>query len=830
MKHLSSLLALILFSSLAIAQCMIEPWSLEKRIKKSDLVIEGKIIDKQSVWDDNHKMIYTINTIEVYKSFKGSYANSIINVVTEGGTVGLNRLVASPSLELEVKETGIILVKKSTKPLSGYGDLYQPTASIQSFIHYDLVNYKAFDISAKYNSIRFDLYETIKSITKENYSTVKDVNVEAGKKQIRALANPVISSFSLDTLNSGTETELTINGSNFGATRGNGKVGFKDANFGDGRYYYPPVGWSYKSWSNTEIKVIVPSRAGTGTVEVVNDNDESGESSSNLTIDWAHSNLFYPLPSGDTPAFQIDHVNDNSLGGYTWQFASNFANKAAAVTSFTRSLEEWRCETQMNWIIGATTTVDTVDGQDDVNVVRFTNFGDGKLGVCYSWYSGCWFSANTNLNWFVRELDIQFDSTYSWYYGTGNPGSNQYDFQSVATHELGHGLQLGHVRDNAKVMHYSLSNGVRKANLVATDIAAGQYVTGRGVVSSPCGPTPMVAVPNNSCNLTPPEGDFNTSVAVLCPEEDFTVTDNTTGTVTVYSWDFGDGASPATASTEGPHTVIYTTSGTKTITLITTNIIGSDTVEKTVFVEIDSLDTPGSFITNDSACFGFSNYSINPVPTAESYFWTLSGGGSFNGSTTTELVQVEWTEAGVHTVAVIAANACGVSEPQTDTVEVIPFVDPKFTEVIDGLEIDFTNISDHGIEFHWDFGDGNTSTEENPTHAYPDKGSYTAELFVSNFCGIDSVDRDYNLNFRASIEELENLRFFYPNPAKVGQHITFKGDAMKQYIITNLEGKVMNRGSLVNNTLVVPVLPSSVYIITFIDDNKQLHFKLNVIE
>ena len=71
-------------------------------------------------------------------------------------------------------------------------------------------------------------------------------------------------------------------------------------------------------------------------------------------------------------------------------------------------------------------------GSDNFNVVRFTNFGDNKLGVCYSFYSGCFFNFNSEINWFVREMDIEFDSTRSWYYGTGTPSANQFDFQSVA--------------------------------------------------------------------------------------------------------------------------------------------------------------------------------------------------------------------------------------------------------------------------------------------------------------------------------------------------------------------------------------------------------------
>ncbi len=65
----------------------------------------------------------------------------------------------------------------------------------------------------------------------------------------------------------------------------------------------------------------------------------------------------------------------------------------------------------------------------------------------------------------VAELDIEFDSTYNWNYGPGAPAFSQYDFESVAVHELGHGQQLGHVINSAEIVHYSISNGQTKRAL-----------------------------------------------------------------------------------------------------------------------------------------------------------------------------------------------------------------------------------------------------------------------------------------------------------------------------------------------------------------------------
>ena len=55
-------------------------------------------------------------------------------------------------------------------------------------------------------------------------------------------------------------------------------------------------------------------------------------------------------------------------------------------------------------------------------------------------------------------------------------------------------------------------------------------------------------------------------------------------------------------------------------------------------------------------------------------------------------------------------------------------------------EISFTDISfNQPNNWLWDFGDGNNSTLQNPTHTYLNEGIYTVTLFVSNGLGQDSI-------------------------------------------------------------------------------------------
>ncbi len=62
----------------------------------------------------------------------------------------------------------------------------------------------------------------------------------------------------------------------------------------------------------------------------------------------------------------------------------------------------------------------------------------------------------------------------------------------------------------------------------------------------------------------------------------------------------------------------------------------------------------------------------------------------------------------------------------------------SFTTATNGLEATFTNTSLNAETYSWDFGDGNSSTDENPVHTYAAEGTYTVELTASGF-GLEEV-------------------------------------------------------------------------------------------
>lgn len=55
-----------------------------------------------------------------------------------------------------------------------------------------------------------------------------------------------------------------------------------------------------------------------------------------------------------------------------------------------------------------------------------------------------------------------------------------------------------------------------------------------------------------------------------------------------------------------------------------------------------------------------------------------------------------------------------------------------------GLTTTFTDLSTSADSWSWDFGDGNMSNEQSPSHSYASAGTYTVCLETSNGCSTDT--------------------------------------------------------------------------------------------
>lgn len=90
-----------------------------------------------------------------------------------------------------------------------------------------------------------------------------------------------------------------------------------------------------------------------------------------------------------------------------------------------------------------------------------------------------------------------------------------------------------------------------------------------------------------------------------------------------------------------------------------------------------------------------------------------------------------------------------------------------FTESITSSTVNFTDMTSGVDSWFWDFGDGTTSTVQNPSHTYSTDGTYNVCLVASNNCGSDTVCNSVTIS-TAGISEnsvIDNLTL-YPIPAQ----------------------------------------------------------------
>jgi PKD repeat protein len=142
-------------------------------------------------------------------------------------------------------------------------------------------------------------------------------------------------------------------------------------------------------------------------------------------------------------------------------------------------------------------------------------------------------------------------------------------------------------------------------------------------------------------------------------------TDKSTGSPTVWSWNFGDETANSTVSNP-VHT--FNKTGKYTVSLTATNNVGSNLVKKCNYVVVNSLNPP------------VANFS--------------------------------------------ASSARGKAP----------------------LTVEFTDKSTGSpTAWKWCFGDGTSSTDENPVHTYCEAGKYNVTLTVNNYAGSNVVTKSEHI-------------------------------------------------------------------------------------
>ncbi|MGE0079122.1 MAG: PKD domain-containing protein [Bacteroidales bacterium] len=201
-----------------------------------------------------------------------------------------------------------------------------------------------------------------------------------------------------------------------------------------------------------------------------------------------------------------------------------------------------------------------------------------------------------------------------------------------------------------------------------------------------------------------------------------------------WTWDFGDGNS----STQQNPSHIYATAGIFTVTLTASNGTVNQSISKTIHI-VDSITA--SFAADKTSGYQPTIQFTNASAGATSYEWNFG-----DGSAVTNEVNPSHTfyTAGTFTVTLTATDGSSNSNETSMNIVASDIVANFSSDVTFGYipTVQFTDATVGATSWSWNFGDGNTSTEQNPSHTYTTVGNYTVSLAVSDGYNTDTLTVD----------------------------------------------------------------------------------------
>lgn len=152
----------------------------------------------------------------------------------------------------------------------------------------------------------------------------------------------------------------------------------------------------------------------------------------------------------------------------------------------------------------------------------------------------------------------------------------------------------------------------------------------------------------------------------------------------------------------------------------------------------------------------------------------------------------------------------------------------EFTFINNNYDVSFMNTSTHATSYHWDFGDGQTSIDSNPTHTYTGNGIFDVELIAIDSCDTDTTIIQVNINGNAGINSLNKNEFVLKNLNNDTYTIENIKNEDFQLSIMDINGKLMTSKSSFSSkhTFDLSSYPKGMYYITLQNTNKSVVFKI----
>ncbi len=492
-------------------------------VREAPVVIEGKITGGLEIFGGEYNQDWHSSVITVYKVLKGNFEATEVELIEpsvwgdNGCFIGMDmgifflypskvtvtpRNYIAPNLKFRYKDladTGCNFVSYNATVTKGKIDYLESPYGISSLKD---IRKKVYDVAEQ---VIGHEYTEIAPIPKKDFGGgIIDKNMAAKLEEVQAIS---ISSISPTTITAGTFDTLTIKGSGFTP---DWLVAFRSTEEYDDNYIHIPENHYIikpSASNDTMYKVLVPCIeldknilhpsdetiiiAGTGKVALRKGNVEK-KSSQTLTVSYAQNT--YALSDTSKKIYPIRLARNSPNGNFAFWLHPTIRNNTASKQLLKQAVQQWRCATGVNFTIACDSTelvpLSFGDHVSTISMVTegmpFFTFLNGLKAGTLKKLSTC----NATNEAIITETDIIFrdhptqpvtgggNENLDWYYtgySPGNISSAEYDFYTMALHELGHAHVLDHVVNNHEIMNTFLWNsytGVIHNFNPSTDLAA----------------------------------------------------------------------------------------------------------------------------------------------------------------------------------------------------------------------------------------------------------------------------------------------------------------------------------------------------------------------
>jgi hypothetical protein len=446
-----SLVVLTLLISIYVpnAAALVIKKSLKDMTIESDDIITGKVINKESYWENGK--IFTDVTVSVGQNIKGKPENKII-VQVPGGVVGDIYAQVSDVPLFEDKEE-VLLFLKGNQVVGWNQGKYA--------IRNDKVRENDESVTEFIDNIKQNLQASA-----ENEKQEVDIS-EAGEKldagyaitstaphiaKVTPNSGPAKALFLGSTTAAANSTQITITGSNFGSLEGRAKL------WRVGTISYDAT---IVSWTDTKIVAKIPGGISsyfkpdrTGNIRIIKNDGTPSDNYGSFRVTYSYNGARWP---GSSVTYKINPNTPDTAGELTAvQAAANTWNSAGANFGFK---------------YGGLSKKTSVS-KDGENSIIWVNYNTGSIATTTTYWNKTDFNKIIENDMELNDLALNWDTDGSL---------TRMDVQTIATHELGHFIGFADMYgtvDNVKIMNGYGAEGKIKRKLTKDDISGIREIYG----------------------------------------------------------------------------------------------------------------------------------------------------------------------------------------------------------------------------------------------------------------------------------------------------------------------------------------------------------------